>query len=108
LTPETSCFQTAPPPAPATSGWLFHIDARNVIASHWEPLIEEGKVAGFLVRLQETGGRPAKAGLQCFRAVSSARQTDFCGNPMGVCPIEDGKIQLQLAAHQWVQIEARW
>ena len=108
MTPPTNLFQTASPPAPASSGWLFHVDARNVIASHWEPLVEDGRVVGFLVRLQETGGRPAKAGLQCFRAVSTARQTDFCGNPMDDCPIEDGKIQVQFAAHQWVQVEARW
>jgi hypothetical protein len=108
MTPPTSLFQTARPPAPANSSWLFHVDTRNVVASHWEPLIEDGDVVGFLVRLQETGGRPAKAGLQCFRAVNVARKTDFCGNPLDDCPIEDGKIQVQLAAHQWVQIEARW
>jgi alpha-mannosidase len=108
LTPTTMISQTASAPAPAESGWLFHIDTRNVTATHWEPLVEDGEVVGARGRLQETGGRPAKMGLRCFRAVGSARQTDFRGEPSDECPIEDGKIQVQLAAHQWVQVEARW
>jgi alpha-mannosidase len=108
LTPATLVHQTAAAPVPSDSGWLFHIDARNVTATHWEPLLEQDVVQGVRVRLQETGGRPAKAGLQCFRPARTARQTDFQNQPIDDCPIEDGRIQVQLAAHQWVQIEARW
>ena len=31
--------ETAAAPAPARHGWLFHVDARNVVATHWEPLL---------------------------------------------------------------------
>ncbi len=108
LTPTTLTCQTVSAPAPAASGWLFHVDARNVTATHWEPLVEQGKVVGVSVRLQETGGRPAKAGVRCFRPVCSARQTDFRGEPNDDCSIEDGKVEIQLAAHQWTQVEIRW
>ncbi|MGA2799587.1 MAG: hypothetical protein ABSE63_18550, partial [Thermoguttaceae bacterium] len=36
LTPKTICFPTASPPT--KHGWLFHLDHRNVIATHWEPI----------------------------------------------------------------------
>ncbi len=26
------------PPPPTPSGWLFHLDCRNVLATHWEPI----------------------------------------------------------------------
>ena len=26
------------PPPPSPTGWLFHLDCRNVLATHWEPL----------------------------------------------------------------------
>jgi alpha-mannosidase len=108
LAPETTVYETAAPPAPNTSSWLFHIDARNVVATHWEPLITEGRVEGFRVRLLETAGRPARAALSSFRNVCKARQVNFLGEPLADCPLEDGKIRLELTAHEWVEIEARW
>ncbi len=30
------------PPTPTPSGWLFHLDCRNVLATHWEPLPPAG------------------------------------------------------------------
>ncbi len=38
-----------------SSGWLFHLDVRGVVATHWE-LLSDGP-AGFRVRLLETDGR---------------------------------------------------
>jgi hypothetical protein len=63
---------------------------------------------GFRVRLLETQGRPAKVGLQCFRTVTSARKLNFQGEVLSECPIESGAIQLQLSAHEWIEVEARW
>jgi hypothetical protein len=108
LTPVTAVARTAPPPAPTRSGWLFHIDARNVTATHWEPLIEEGRAQGFRARLLETLGRPAKAKLSAFRPLVSARQLNFDGTPWTDGTIEEGGLSLQLAAHEWIEIEGRW
>ena len=33
--PRELSFQ---PPPPTTAGWLFHLDCRNVVATHWAPL----------------------------------------------------------------------
>ncbi len=57
---RSSCRTTRRRPSPRSS-WLFHIDARNLVATHWEPLEQEGRIAGFRVRLLETEGRPGRA-----------------------------------------------
>jgi alpha-mannosidase len=108
LTPETQLQQTAAAPAPNRSGWLFHLDSRHVTATDWEPVIQDGRVRGVRVRLLETGGRPAKVGLTAYRPIDAARRVDLTGDETEACAIEDGKAQVQLAAHQWIQLEATW
>ena len=46
VTPVPSLVQTAAAPAPSASGWLFHVDARNVTATHWEPLLRGRRERG--------------------------------------------------------------
>jgi alpha-mannosidase len=106
--PVHMLFQSAPPPTPSRCGWLFHVDARNVTATHWEPLIEGLEPSGFRVRLLETAGRAVKVTLSSFRAVTSARQRGLDGSPRNDCQLDEGRITLQMAAHQWTEIEATW
>ncbi len=107
LAPDTFSFENAPP-ATGDSGWLLHIDARNVVATSWEPLIEQGSVTGFRVRLLEAEGRPARFTLSCFRDLASARQLDFQGQPLAECQVAEGKVQLEMSAGEWTEVEARW
>jgi alpha-mannosidase len=79
-----------------------------VIATSLTPLDEDGNVVGFQVRLLETAGRPANLAVSSFRPVKSATSVDFLDQPLGECNIEDGKIKLDLSAHEWVQVVARW
>jgi alpha-mannosidase len=95
-------------PSSGSSGWLFHIDARNVIATHWEPVLDGNTVSGFRARLLETAGRPANLTLSAFRGVKSARQVDFRGEPGGDCTVSEGKIKIDLPAHAWVEVLASW
>ncbi|HUE74409.1 MAG TPA: hypothetical protein VMP01_26235 [Pirellulaceae bacterium] len=95
-------------PSSGTSGWLFHIDARNVIATHWKPVLDGGTVSGFRVRLLETAGRPANLTLSAFRGVKSAQQVDFRGEPTGDCTVSEGKIKVDLPAHGWVEVIGTW
>lgn len=106
LASPAALAQTAAVPAPTTSGWLFHLDNKNVVATYWQPRVEEGRVVGFGVRLLETSGRPSRVGMSTFRAVASAQRVDFAGNAQGELEIKDGKINTELAAHQWIEIEA--
>ena len=95
-------------PSSGNSGWLMHISSRNVIATSWQPLVEEGRIAGFRVRLLETEGRAASFSLAAFRGLKSAQSVDFLGQPLSDLPIEEGKIKLETASHEWVEIVARW
>ena len=97
-----------PQPASGTSGWLFHIDARNVIATHWEPITEGQGVSGFRVRLLETAGRPANLTMSAFRPIKLARQVDFLGQTLGDCTVADGKVRVDLPAHGWIEMAISW
>ncbi|MGI8980223.1 MAG: hypothetical protein ACR2FY_13440 [Pirellulaceae bacterium] len=95
--------------APASaSSWLFHLDSRNVVATHWQPLVEDGKVAGFRVRLLETAGRPAALTLSAFKPIGPAERVDFLGQRLDQCQVLDGKMKLDLAAHEFVEVVGRW
>lgn len=95
--------------APAsTSSWLFHLDSRNVVATHWQPLVEEGKVTGFRVRLLETAGRSAALTLSAFKPIGLAERVDFLGQRLDQCQVLDGKMKVDLAAHEFVEVVGRW
>jgi len=110
LCPPLFQEETAAAPTPSRHGWLFHIDARNVAATHWEPLLAEeaARIIGFRVRLLETEGRAGRVKLNCFRAPDSATRTDFLGQPSGELTVEQGRIVLEMGAYEWAQVEARW
>ncbi len=99
-------------PAEAGSGWLFHIDARHVVATHWHPKIVtvdgQPRCTGVCVRLLETLGRDGRVTLQSFRPVQSARRQDFCGETTGQCEVVDGRVQFKMEGHEWTQIELDW
>ncbi|MBX7167818.1 MAG: hypothetical protein K1X74_15910 [Pirellulales bacterium] len=90
------------------SGWFFHLDGRNVQATHWEPLLVEGRPAGFVARLIETEGRPVRCRLRAFRAVASARQVNFAGTTLAELKVEDGVIQLDFTAGEWMEVVAQF
>ena len=101
-------FEKAAPPSGSTTSWLFHLDARNVVATSWKPLMESGRSVGFAVRLLETSGRACKVSMAAFQPISSAEQRDFKGESLGACRIDDGKAVVEMAAAEWLEVEVRW
>ena len=108
LTPQTAIYQSAPAPQSGTSSWLFHIDARSIAATHWAPLNSDGTITGFRVRLLETSGNAARARLSTFRPIASARQMDFTSQSRGECQLNEGRVQLEFAAGEWMEVEVIW
>ncbi|NLX95281.1 MAG: hypothetical protein GXY83_03805 [Rhodopirellula sp.] len=102
------CVVEANAPSDASSGWLFHVDAKNVVATDWQPLVEEGKVAGFRARLLETEGRAGKVGLRSFRPLASARRIDFTGRTLTELSADADRVTMDAKAHDWIQVEARF
>jgi alpha-mannosidase len=108
LTPATVEYQLAGPPSSAASGWLFHIDSKNVIATSWSPLVENDRIAGVRVRLLEAYGREATVAISTFRAAASAQKVDFLGNRLAECEIEKDKVRCSLTGGEWAEVEIRF
>jgi alpha-mannosidase len=108
LSPPLVHIETAPPPTSPTA-WLFHIDARNVVATHWEPVAtDDARVRGVRLRLLETAGRGVCCGLHAFRPIKAARRLDFTGGPLGELQPSGEKVIIDMAAGQWTQLELEW
>ncbi len=108
LASATLAYQNAAAPQSIDSSWLFHIDARSVVATHWEPISEGDKIVGLRVRLIETGGRAVRAKLNTFRPVHSARTMNFTGETRGECQLNEGRVQLELSPSEWIELEVLW
>jgi alpha-mannosidase len=92
---------------PATErGWFFHLDAKNVILTHVQPLAAPRR--GVRMRLLETEGRRVRGRLAAFRPLVSGRQTDLRGELVRSLRIDYGAVCLNLEPHQWLQLEAEW
>ena len=108
---------TSGPPAESASGWFFHVDAKNVLATYWESLVDRAadpespssrSPRGFRARFLETAGRAGRAALRTYRPVQSARQIDFLGQTMLELRVEGDKIMLDFTAHEWIDVEVTW
>jgi alpha-mannosidase len=92
---------------PAVSkAWWFLCGSQNVRWTSLGPL-PDGR-SGFTARLQELTGRYVKTKLEAFRPIRSARRTNFVGRPLIELPVHGGRIDLQMAGYQWIQLEAEW
>ncbi|MCE9555352.1 MAG: hypothetical protein K8T91_18540 [Planctomycetes bacterium] len=107
LAPPTHAFLNAPPPKIPTA-WLFHIDAKNVVATYWEPVVADGSVRGVRVRLLETAGRAVVCGFHSHRRISAARRLDFLGGSLGELQPDGDKVIIDMPPGAWVQLEVEW
>ncbi|NUQ63520.1 MAG: hypothetical protein HUU20_13665 [Pirellulales bacterium] len=101
------CVVEAGLPPEISSGWLFHIENRNIVATSWQTLEAEGKLAGFRARLLETEGREGRVGLRSFRPVESARSVDFTGGNPRELSAEADRVTMDVKAHEWTEVEVR-
>ena len=108
LTPALISPRAQGPSADRVQGWLMHVDSRNVLATAWTPHIRDGRLAGFRVRLLETSGRSVHTRVRAFRPLTQAQKLDFLGQSLGMCPVRDGAAEIDIGAHEWVELEARW
>ncbi|HEX7380211.1 MAG TPA: hypothetical protein VF278_24050 [Pirellulales bacterium] len=106
LSPASLVACQAAPKSP--SGWLFHIDAKNVVTTHWEAVEQDGRVVGFRARLWETEGKGGPVRLRSFKAAASARQVDFFGQTIGNVTLEGDTIVAQFTPYELIEIEAKW
>jgi alpha-mannosidase len=107
-------------PDQPTSGWFFHLDARNVQITRIMPLREgpRGGIthsaptaasagnaagepsAGFRIRLRETEGRGRTVRLHCVRAPAFARQCNFLGEVISDLTLDGDAIIIEVTPHE--------
>lgn len=90
------------------SAWLFHMDCRSVIATHWDTLVEGGAAAGFRVRLLETEGRHVSLGLRSFRTMRSAEKAGGAERPPIELNVEGDRVTVPLRPYEWAEVQGRF
>jgi alpha-mannosidase len=90
------------------SGWLFHLDSRAVIATHWDAILTSGVVAGFRVRLLETEGRQGSLGLRSFRTIASAQKAGGADRPPIDLTVEGDRVTVPMRPYEWAEVEGRF
>jgi alpha-mannosidase len=107
----------AGPPRSGNTGWLFHLDARNVQLQRLLDVVDQpasdeddptSRSPGFAVRLVETEGRGRKVLLRCFRSPVFARKRDFQGQTIRELSLEGDAVAIDLAAYEIAEVELRF
>ena len=112
------------PPRAGSTGWFFHLDARNVQLTRVVPLIEPPAAEaassndedhsplpagpGFAVRLLETEGRAKCVRLRSFRQPLRAHKRDFIGNTLNELVLEGDAVLIDMAAYEIAEVELRF
>jgi len=89
------------------SAWLFHLDNRAVVATHWEPIVESVAAPGARVRLLETEGRHVSLGLRSFRAIKSAKKIGGGARAAEETNVAGDLVTVSLRPYEWAEIEIR-
>ena len=92
-----------PAPRSGNSGWLFHLDVRSVVATHWEPM-----AGGFRVRLLETEGRHVQLNLRALGPLRSARKLGNGSQSPQDLPLEGDRMTIDLRPYEWAEVEAEF
>jgi len=89
------------------SSWLFQIESNNVVALHWEPILEADKPVGFMVYLQETEGRRAHFALRSFVQPKRAAAMNFQGKELKPIKITSDTILIDMRGYELLPLMVR-
>ncbi|MEM7786021.1 MAG: hypothetical protein AAF623_21920, partial [Planctomycetota bacterium] len=96
--------------ADATS-WLFHLNCKNVIATYWEPLQQDGRWAGVTIRLRETEGRGGKLRISCPHPIAIGQKCNFVGSFICSLEVRDedpSQIEIDFGRFEFFEITLNW
>lgn len=90
------------------SGWLFHLNCKNVILTSMEPVIsQDGQLAGIKLRLQESEGRPGELTIRCPFKIGTAVRIKLSDEEICELQHDQDSVQCNFLAYQYFQIEIR-
>jgi hypothetical protein len=113
LLPPIAIAETRAAPSPVSYGWLFSLDAKSAVVTHWSPIVSNDappsqKIVGFRCRVLEVEGVGGRVPLRCFRKPAAAERTDLAGKTVTNLVVDDDRVLLDLGAFEWQQIDVRW
>lgn len=89
------------------STWLFHVDAKNVVVTHWQAKRDDAQGPLVRVRLAETEGLAGRVRLRAVRDVAQARHIDFRGQTLAELPVAGDCVTIDVAPFEVVEIETQ-
>ena len=90
------------PPHVGAAGWLFHLDAPNLVLSSLRPAPDGADAV--TARLLEVSGFGCQARWRCVRDPKSARLLDGRGEPMMDLPVQGDAVKLDVARNDLIQM----
>jgi len=109
MAPPLAVIPAARPVAGPTA-WLMNLDAKNVLVTFVEPLVdaETNTMSGLRLRLIETMGRGVTATLATVHPIRQAHKTDLMGKPRTELKPQEDSVRIPLSGHEFAQVEVFW
>lgn len=102
VTPAPVVATTQGPPHIGAEGWLFHLDAPNLLLTSLRPAPDGAD--GLVARLLECGGFGGHAELRCVRDPQRAAILDARGELQMDAPTQGDAVQLDIGRNDLVQL----
>jgi hypothetical protein len=93
---------TQGPPHVGATGWLFHLDASNLLLGRLKPAGED--VDGVVATLLESSGQGGQAGFRCVRNPVRAAVQDLRGNDVLEANVQDDTVLLDVSPNDLMQV----
>jgi hypothetical protein len=108
LTPVVAVPTSQGPPHIGATGWLFHLDAPNLMLTSLRPApllsAQQAAADAVCLRVQEITGYGGSASLRCVRNPKQARLTDARGTPLTDLAVDGDAVQLEFGRHEIVNL----
>jgi alpha-mannosidase len=107
ITPAPVILVENGPPPNGPTGWLVHVDSKNVVISRLEFIEEAGNNCGWglAFHLLETSGHSTRCKLRLFRNPSWARQVDFQGETIVDLTTQNDVVSVDLTPFELARVE---
>jgi hypothetical protein len=106
ITPVPVVPMAQGPPHVGSAGWLFHLDAPNLVLSSFRPASDGADVV--LARMLECAGHPAQAELRCARDPRRAQLVDAQGNQLLEASASGDAVLFDVAAGDLVNLRVEF
>ncbi len=91
------------------SGWFFHLNCKNVVATWWQPVLDnERGCVGVEVRIRETENRAGQLRISCPFSLTSARQVNFLGEQLKEVDHTENVATFDFHGAELFQIQLNW